>query len=210
MEISPRSTATRRRREPWFAMHPALALSVATLLFVGVLVLQLAVDGSSDSISTLYVLPVALVGFAFGLRAGILAGVLAVVLEVLWVSVNHLALTPLGCITRVVPVLLLGALVGESSDRIRAARESERFAYEMALLHRDAAEVNDSVVQGLAAAKWLLESGQVDRAADVVDEVAAIAQGLVSRVLGADSALPADVRQAHTVMRHAELKHNTR
>jgi hypothetical protein len=71
----------------------------------------------------------------------------------------------------------------------------------VAMLQRDAAEVNDSVVQGLAATRWLLESGRVEHALVALDETAASAQGLVSKVLARGGILGDDVRMAHRVMR---------
>ncbi len=190
-----------RRREPWFELHPVLATSVSVALFVTVFVLSITLDGSADSLSVLYVLPVSLVAFAFGVRAGLAAGGVAVVCLLIWAATSDQPFDALGWVTHIVPLLLLGLLVGASSDRIRAARRAERYALAVALLQREAAEINDSVVQGLAAAKWLLESGQVDRAVSVLDDTAEQAQGLVSRVLGAGGLLADDVRNPMLVMR---------
>ena len=164
-------------------------------------------QGTSDPISVLYVLPVSLLAFAFGFRAGMVAGAVAVVLQVGWVLTVGESLTPIGWIGRIVPLLLLGALVGSSSDRVRDARRAERYALAVSLLQRDAAEINDSVVQGLAATRWLLEAGNVDRALEALDETAALAQGLVSRVLGPDSLLAEEVRQPHLVRRRDRSGH---
>jgi hypothetical protein len=71
----------------------------------------------------------------------------------------------------------------------------------VAVLQRDAAEVNDSVVQGLAATRWLLESGRVEPALEALDETAANAQGLVSRILGRGGVLGDDIRLPHQVIR---------
>lgn len=188
------------RHEPWFARRPHLALAVAILLFAGIFVLQLLVHGDADSLSQLYVLPVALVAFAFGYRAAVAAGVVAVLLLVLWSAVTGTSLSPLAWTCNVGLILLLGALVGISADRIRDARRAERYASAIALMQRDAAEVNDTVVQSIAAAKWMLESGQIERAGALLDETASTAQGLVSRVLGAASALTDDVRRPHRVL----------
>lgn len=190
-----------RRREPWFDLHPVLALSVAVVLFVVILVFSVTVDRTADSLSVLYVLPVSLVAFAFGVRGGLLAGAVAVGFLVIWSASSDLEFGVLGWVSRVVPLLLLGLLVGSSSDRIREARRAERYALAVALVQRDAAEINDSVVQGLAAAKWLLESGQVDRAMGVLDDTAEQAQSLVSRVLGVGGVLRDDVRNPMLVMR---------
>ncbi len=187
--------------EPWFAVHPRLALSVAGLSMAAVFVLRLAVAGAEDSIAMLYVLPIALVAFAFGLRAGTVAGLVSVGLLVAWVIIVDESLSPLGWLSRATPLLLLGPLVGASSDRMRAARRSERFAALMALLQRDAAEVNDSVIQGLVATKWLLESGEVERAIALLEATTVTAQELVTRVLGSESVLPSDVRRPLLVRR---------
>lgn len=188
------------RREPWFARRPRLALVVAIVLFAGIFTLQLLVHGTADSLSELYVLPVALIAFAFGYRAGMVSGVAAVALLVLWALVTGTALSPLGWGSSVSLILLVGALVGASADRIREARRAERYAYAISLMQRDAAEVNDTVVQSIAAAKWMLEAGQIERAGALLDETATTAQGLVTRVLGAESALTDDVRQPHRVV----------
>lgn len=193
------------RREPWFTLHPALASAVAAVLFCGITVLQLAVHGTADSTCLLYVLPVSLVAIAFGFRAGLAAGLFAVLLTAVWAMVSGATLSPLGWVSRVLPLLLLGGLVGAASDRITEARRAERYALRVALTQRDAAEVNDSVVQGLAAAKWLLESGQIERAMSVIDDTAAAAQGFVSRVLGSDSVLPDPVRRPHLVVQPEHL-----
>jgi len=58
--------------------------------------------------------------------------------------------------------------------------------------HRDAIEINDSVVQALAAAKWALEVGNVQRGLDAVSDALATAQHLVADLLGDDVQPPAD------------------
>jgi glucose-6-phosphate-specific signal transduction histidine kinase len=177
-----------------------MALSVALLLFAGIFALQFLVHGTADSLSELYVLPVALVAFTFGYRAAMVTGVVAVTLLVTWAIITGTSLSPLGWTSSVGLILLLGALVGVSADRIREARLAERYAYEISLMQRDAAEVNDTVVQSIAVAKWMLEAGQIERAGALLDETASTAQGLVSRVLGAASALTDDVRRPHRVL----------
>ena len=126
---------------------------------------------------------------------GIILTAVSVGLLVAWVIIVDESLSPLGWLSRATPLLLLGPLVGASSDRMRAARRSERFAALMALLQRDAAEVNDSVIQGLVATKWLLESGEVERAIALLEATTVTAQELVTRVLGSESVLPSDVRR---------------
>jgi len=111
-----------------------------------------------DAYSMLYALPVVLVATTFGLRAGTLAGLLAVGLTVLWAIVQDVHLTPTGWASRVIPLLLLGVVLGHATQRGRAAESERRRLQAAALLHRQAIEINDSLIQGMAAAKWSLEN----------------------------------------------------
>ena len=99
------------------------------------------------------------------------------------------ALSPLGWLSGVTPLLLVGALVVIATERIREANRLERHAMEVALLQRDAAEINDSVLQQMAATKWLLESGHVDEAIELLEATMTTGHQLVTRVLGSDSVL---------------------
>ena len=111
-------------------------------MFAGVYVLRALVKDADQAICVLYVLPIALVGFAFGRRAGLLAGVGGVGLFAL------------------------------------------------------SAEINDSVVQGLAAAKWTLEGGGHDRGIDLLTATMQVAEALVADLL-ADRPLR---RSPHSLM----------
>lgn len=190
------STPPPRGTGPWFWLRPALAVTVSAVLFLGIIVLRWTVGGAEDAISMLYVLPVALLALTFGLRVGIASGVLAVSLLVLWVVTAGESLSAWGWLSRVTPLLLLGALVGESADRIRAAAEAERRAAEVRLLQREAAEINDRVLQQMAAAKWMLEAGHVDDGVDVLASTMDTAQELVARMLGPDSVLSPDPQRS--------------
>lgn len=183
------TTARRGGTGPWFWLRPALAVTVSVVLFLGIIVLRWTVGGAEDAISMLYVLPVALLALTFGLRVGVTSGVLAVSLLVLWVVTAGESLSAWGWLSRVTPLLLLGALVGESADHIRAAAEAERRAAEVRLLQREAAEINDRVLQQMAAAKWMLEAGNIDDGIDVLTSTMDTAQELVARMLGPDSVL---------------------
>jgi hypothetical protein len=83
----------------------------------------------------------------------------------------------------VLPLLLLGVLLGHATDRERRAHEEHRRLEAAALLHREAIEVNDSLVQGMAAAKWSFESGQVDTGTRILDRTIADAHDLVSGLI---------------------------
>jgi hypothetical protein len=170
-------------RQPWFRRRPALALAVATALFVAVLVLRLTDGSSAEPYSMLYALPVALLATAFGLRAGAGAGLLAVGLIALWTVVDDVSLSAAGWASRAVPILLLGVLLGQAADRVRTVEGERRRLERAALLHREAIEINDSLVQGMAAAKWSLEAGQVETALRLLDQTISNGHELVSGLI---------------------------
>jgi hypothetical protein len=183
---------------PWFRERPRQAIVVATAMSAAIFALRLADSSAADAVSVLYVLPVALLAMAFGFRVGAAVGLGSVGLLVAGTELADITLTPLGWSTRITPLLLLGTLVGFASDQLREAHRRERRYIQVALLQREAAEINDTIVQGLAAAKWLMEAGDTDRGLDAVNETMATAQVLVTRMLGADSPLPGDrLRSRH-------------
>jgi hypothetical protein len=184
---------------PWYLTHRRAASAVAVVLFAAVAALRFAIRGSQDPVTELAALPIALLAITFGRRIGTAAGLASVALIAVWVATTDVSLTPLGWASRVVPLVLLGVLLGASTDRLREAQAGERRLAAVAALQREAAEVNDSVVQGLAVAKWLLEADQLDRGLAAVTETMSTAQDLVSRMLGAGSPLPGDLRRAEQI-----------
>ena len=176
--------------DPWFRRRPALAIAVAAVLYGAVLVLRLTTGGPADAHTMLFALPVALLAGAFGLRAGLAAGIVAVALIEVWVAVSDITISATGWVSRAVPLLLLGGLVGQASDQSRRA-EAERLELEAerrdleaaALLHREAIEINDSLIQGMVAAKWSLESGQVEAGQRILEGTITQAQEMVSRLI---------------------------
>lgn len=169
---------------------------MAAALFVGVFAVRMGVDGTREAISVLYVLPIALLAMTFGLRTGVAAGTTGVGLLAVWAVESGASLTPLGWLSRATPLLVLGALIGIASDRLREAERREHRAAAVAVLQREAAEVNDALVQGLAVTKWVLESGDSERALAMLEENLVTAQEHVSRMLGTGSALPGDLRRS--------------
>lgn len=177
------------RAGPWFRRRPRQAVTVAGAMFVAIFALRVAETGAADAVSVLYVLPVALLALTFGFIVGSAAGVGAVALLVLGVDLTGTPLTALGWSTRITPLLLLGPLIGFASDQLQEAERRERHYAQVALLQREAAEINDDIVQRLAAAKWLLERGDTDGAHETVEDTMLAAQALVSRMLATDSPL---------------------
>jgi hypothetical protein len=142
------------------------------------------VEGADDAVSIFYVLPIALLGFAFGRRGGLIAGCVGLSLYSLWSIGADPSSSVLGWASRAAPMLLLGVLVGGAADRQRAFAESQRQLLTARLRARDAAEINDSIVQGLAVAKWSLEAGAYDRGLDVLTDTIETAEALVADLLG--------------------------
>jgi hypothetical protein len=83
----------------------------------------------------------------------------------------------------VLPLLLLGLLLGHATDRERRAEAERRRLEAAALLHREAIEINDSLVQGMAAAKWSLDAGQVETGKEILEETVVRAHDLVSGLI---------------------------
>lgn len=168
---------------PWFQRFPRLALLVAGALFVGVFVFRLVLPGTEQGIAMLFVFPIALLALARGRTAGLAAGAVAVVLLVSWVVFGHWELTAVGWASRLLPLLLVGGLLGDASDRLaRSDRQRQEFAL-AEQRHRQAVEINDTLVQGMASAKWLLESGNVQSGLATLDESIGTGQRLVSDLI---------------------------
>jgi len=168
---------------PWFRARPRTALAVAALLFTAVLAVRFSVEDPVEAISMLYVLPVALVALAFGRRAGLAAGFLALGLVAFWVVVVGTELSVIGWVARLVPFALLGWLLGDASDRLEAAEARRATLEAAAQRHRDATEVNDTLIQGMAAAKWALEAGRTESGLQTLDETIQLGHQLVSELL---------------------------
>lgn len=174
---------TGSRDDAWFRRRPGYAYGVAGALFASVFALRVGFGDAADAYTMLFVLPVALLAVAFGLRAGLLAGLTAVGLTVTWALIQQVSLGPLAWTSRVVPLLLLGVLLGHAADRVRRAESRRRDLEAAALLHKQAIEINDSLIQGLAAARWTLQAGHEERGLVMLDETIDRAQQMVSGLI---------------------------
>lgn len=168
---------------PWFHRWPRTAIVVAALLYAGIFALRMTSGSPAEATTMFFVLPIALLAMTFGLVAGLAGGLVAVGLVVIWAITEDPGLSPVGWATRVVPMLLLGALLGEAADRLRRS-EAERARLDRATgWHRQAVEINDSIVQGLAVAKWSLERGNLTAALQIITETLDHAHHMVSQLL---------------------------
>ena len=168
---------------PWFRDRPRLTVAVAAALFAIVFAGRISAAQARDAVNMLYILPIALVALAFGRRAGIVAGLVAVALVWAWVAIRGVDLSVLGWASRVVPMLLLGGLLGDASDRLAAADARQRALEAATQRHRDATEVNDTLVQGMAAAKWALEAGRYESGLSTLEETLVVGHELVSKLM---------------------------
>jgi hypothetical protein len=168
---------------PWFHRWPRASLVVAGLLFAGIFALRMTTGSPSEATTMFFVLPIALLAITFGLVGGLAGGLIAVGLVVAWAIAEHAELSAVGWATRVVPMLLLGVLLGHAVDRLRRS-EAERARLDKATgWHRQAVELNDSIVQGLAVAKWSLERGNSAAALQIITETLDDAHAMVSELL---------------------------
>lgn len=169
---------------PWFRRHPQYAAMVTTALFAAVTFARLLSADEADATGLLYALPVALAAMAYGRVVGTTAALCASGLLWAWVAGHpDVSLTTLGWASRIVPLVLLGVLVGAAADAVEEATAAQTALAVAEARRRDAAEVNDEILQRLAVAKWRLEGGAPDDAADLLDEAMVQAQHLVSSLL---------------------------
>lgn len=174
---------SRRSEMPWFRDRARWAIAVAVALFVAVFAVRLLIGDAQDAVGLLYALPVALVAVAFGRAAGVAAGLLAVVLVLSWAVALEVDLTALGWASRVVPLLLLGGLLGDASDRLALAGARQLAMDAAEQRHREATEINDTLIQGMAAAKWALEAGRYEVGLSTLDATLEVGHELVSKLL---------------------------
>jgi hypothetical protein len=164
---------------------------VAIGLFAVVSILQWFNDGSGQAIAVLYVLPIALLGVTLGERGG-LAGatsgfVLFAVFEVVHSSGD---IDATGWVVRAVAMFLLGGLLGHATDRTavseQAALDEQRRRCQLEEEnHRyaEAIEINDSLIQEIVAAKWKVEQGLTDQAAEMLSATIATGERMVVELL---------------------------
>jgi hypothetical protein len=104
-------------------------------------------------------------------------------LTVAWAALQGVSLSALGWVAPIVVTLLLGILVGWTTDRERLAVQTRQALFEARLREREAAEINDSIVQHLAAAKWTLETGETEQGVMMLAETIATSEALVAALL---------------------------
>src|SRR5450631_405640 len=150
---------------PWYGEHPRTAATLAILLFALVTAGHFLVDGTGEAVDILYCLPVALLAVTFGLRGGLAGACLGIGLFAVAEAIDGTGdIDATGWLTRSAGLLLLGLLLGRATDQIAAsqrmadaARDQRRAIQETARRQAEALEISDSILQYLAAAKWMVE-----------------------------------------------------
>ena len=164
---------------------------MALLLFVGVVVLEAADTRASDAIALMYVLPIALMAVSFGLRGGLAAAAAGyAVFTVFAVTTTTGYLGVDGWVSRAVALFLLGGLLGHASDRSERATavalDQQRQRLELEEHNRrysDGIEISDSILQYVAAARWRMEQGRYEEAAELLGNALARGQQMVGELL---------------------------
>lgn len=179
----PSVVAGLRGTGPWFVDRPRSTLATAAAVCLGAFGMLLAGGDTATSAPLLFCLPIALLATTFGLRGGLAGAATATGLVVLGAIARHVALGPLGWLARVGPLLLLGLLLGDAMDRLRRAEAARMRLEEAERRHREAIQLNDTIVQSLSAAKWALEASDLTGGLAIVDDTLVQSNRMVSDLI---------------------------
>jgi hypothetical protein len=134
---------------------------------------------------------VSLLARAFGLRGGLIGAVIGfalfAVVEVVEVSHGVGDIDATGWITRGAGLFLLGALLGQATHRIEAPEllmladhKDRRILTERSRRQAETLEMSDSILQYLAVAKWMIESGDDEAAIAILTSTMATGERMVA------------------------------
>lgn len=195
---------SRPKAWPWYRLHPGKAIVIASGLFVAISVLDWFNDGSGQAIAVLYVLPIALLAVTLGERGGLIGAIAGFTLFAA-LEVEHSSgdIDVTGWIVRAVAMFLLGGLLGRATDQTTASElaalaEQQRRcqAEEANLRYTEALEINDSLLQQIVVAKWMVEQSQTVGAAELLTEAIARGERMVAGLLPERVSVPSEVSPA--------------
>lgn len=89
----------------------------------------------------------------------------------------------MGNLLKTIVAALLAALLVAVVARIRRVESERQGSESAARLHRQTVEVNDSLVQGMVASRWALESGHLEEGLRILDDTITRGLDLVSTLL---------------------------
>jgi hypothetical protein len=181
--VMPTVVAGLRSTGPWFVDRPRLTAATAAALGLLAVAMLIAGGEAAANAPLLLCLPIALLATTFGMRGGLVASATSGVVLFGFALLGSSGTGVLGWIARIGPLLLLGALLGDAMDRLRRA-EAARIRFEEAeRRHREAVQLNDTIVQSLSAAKWALESHDLDGGLAIVDQALVEGNRMVSDLI---------------------------
>ena len=158
-------------------------LAIAGVLFVAIVAARVLATDPSDGWLFLLIVPIAIVAIEYAFVGGALMATLASLAVVVLKLSDAMTYSTLGIIVRIAAFYFAGAGVGYLSAE-RRRREGEIGELERrARTHREALELNDDVIQGLAVAKMALEMGDADKARTTLEATLKRAQEIASERL---------------------------
>jgi signal transduction histidine kinase len=104
----------------------ALVVGAAAVLFAAVFALRMGLDDPGALVANFYAVPIALLAFEFGMRGGLAGAAVAFGLVFAWHAFTEVDLDWLGYLSRAAVFVMVGGLVGHSSERIQHDRASRR------------------------------------------------------------------------------------
>lgn len=116
--LDPSAALSTRRRE--------VVLGSSALLFVVGFVLRIAISNPNDAILSIFVLPIFILGFEYGLRAALIAATVAYALFLAWTLIDDIYVDALGYVVRGLVFYPVAVAVGAVSPRLRAAFSESR------------------------------------------------------------------------------------
>ncbi len=177
-----------RGPDPWYRSHPCAAILLAIFVFIAVAIARYFSNGAGQAVDILFSLPIALLAMAFGLRGGLIGAGVGFSLFALLELTNGVGdIDATGWFARAAGMLLLGVLLGRATDQVEAGQratlaeqERRRLLRETAHRQAEALEISDSILQNLAAAKWMIETGRDQDAIDILTATLATGQRMVA------------------------------
>jgi hypothetical protein len=164
---------------------------VLGVLFAGVTLLRWFIDRSGQAAALLYVVPITLGALRFGRRGAAgttILGAVAFVVLALVDGQGDLDLT--GWSAPLLSMALVGYLAARLAELPRLHAERRSQLEHLCDAQHAALIVSDSIVQQVAAARWMLEAGRPDQAAEVLD--ATVAEGIAKLSGGISRRKPGD------------------
>jgi glucose-6-phosphate-specific signal transduction histidine kinase len=155
-------------------------MALAALIFGAILVARLRIEGAADAVGMFCCVPVALLALAYGIRGGAVGTAIGMGFLELWGSFADAPMSFVGWAARSVPLLLVGVLLGAVIDRLRRTDHERLRLLDASARHREAVEINDTLVQQVSAAKWSLESGNAAHALTILSDTVELGHRLVS------------------------------